>query len=90
MVHRVRLCVEEWLREPAASGALQRRFGLNSTIRPIPRTRKRSLDRFSALAVVPRDVVNALGWGEACDAGVGSVVIVGMQPGLVGRGAGGF
>ena len=38
----------------------------------------------SGLDVVPRDVVNALCWGESADAGVGAVVIVVMDPGGVG------
>ena len=39
------------------------------------------------LGVVPRDVVNAVGGDEASDAGVGSVVIVEVEPVGVGRGA---
>ena len=41
------------------------------------------------LAVVPREVVNAVRGDLASDAGVGSMVIVGVQPVVVGRCAGG-
>jgi Domain of unknown function (DUF4193) len=37
------------------------------------------------LAVVPREVVDAVGWGEASDAGVGSVVIIDVEPVGIGR-----
>ncbi|NIH71108.1 hypothetical protein FHX35_000778 [Auritidibacter ignavus] len=36
------------------------------------------------LVVLPREVVNAFSWGETSDAGVGSVMIVVMESGLVG------
>jgi len=36
------------------------------------------------LAVFPRDLVDAFCWGEALDAGVGSMVIVEVDPGGVG------
>ena len=39
------------------------------------------------LDVVPRDVVYAVGGDESSDAGVGSVVIVEVEPVGVGRGA---
>ena len=47
------------------------------------------LERCSELVVVPRDVVNAGCRDEAADAGVGSVVIVEVEPGGVRRCAGG-
>ncbi len=47
------------------------------------------IDRYQELVVVPRDVVNALRWGESADAGVGAVVIVVVEPVCVGRCASG-
>ena len=41
--------------------------------------------RGRALAVVPREVVNAVCGDGATDGGVGSVVIVVMEPGPIGR-----
>src|SRR5699024_11570481 len=40
------------------------------------------------LGVIPREVVNALGGRCACDAGVGSVVIIVVQPVSICRGSG--
>lgn len=41
-------------------------------------------DEFSRLGVLPCEVVNAVGGGLAVQGGVGSVVVVVVEPGLVG------
>jgi hypothetical protein len=46
--------------------------------------------RHYALGVIPTEVVNAADGGFASDAGMGSVVIVVVEPGLVGGGTLGF
>ena len=46
-------------------------------------------DLRAALGVLPREVVNAFGGGGASEPGVGSVVIVVMEPVVVGRRASG-
>lgn len=47
-------------------------------------------DFYRALAVLPSEVVNALRWSLTSDPGVGSVMIVMVQPGVIGFSPGRF